>query len=180
MTCLIAREAGTPKGIKPVEWRLLTNREIPGLDEAVELIDWYRARWEIEMFFNVLKNGCRVESLQLMSVAKIELALALYMVVSWRLLRMMRFGRIHPELDAALMFAEEEWQAAYILAKKPIPDKPPTVREVVRRIAGLGGFIGRKSDGEPGVKTLWLGWQRVRDFVEGMEYVRKHHGRRCG
>lgn len=180
VTCLVAREVGAPKGIKPVEWRLLTNREIQGLNGAVELIDWYRARWEIEMFFNVLKNGCRVESLQLMSVGKIELALALYMVVSWRLLRMMRFGRIHPDLDAALMFSAEEWQAAYILAKKPVPDKPPGVREVVRRIAGLGGFIGRKSDGEPGVKTLWLGWQRVRDFVEGMEYVRKHHGGRCG
>lgn len=180
VTCLIAREVGAPKGIKPVEWRLLTNREIQGLDDAVELIDWYRARWEIEMFFNVLKNGCRVESLQLMNVAKIELALALYMVVAWRLQRMMRFGRIHPDLDAALMFSKEEWQAAYILAKKPVPDKPPTVREVIRRIAGLGGFIGRKGDGEPGVKTLWLGWQRVRDFVEGMDYVSKHHGRRCG
>ncbi|MDP2783091.1 MAG: IS4 family transposase, partial [Sulfurimicrobium sp.] len=58
---------------------------------------------------------------------------------------------------------------------KPVPKKPPCVRDVIRRIAGLGGFLGRKGDGEPGVKTLWLGWQRVRDFVEGLEYARKYH-----
>src|ERR1035437_2883853 len=65
MTCLVAREVGAPKGVKPIEWRLLTNREASSLETVFELIDWYRARWEIEMFFNVLKNGCRIETLQL-------------------------------------------------------------------------------------------------------------------
>ncbi|GHT87517.1 hypothetical protein AGMMS49543_23780 [Betaproteobacteria bacterium] len=72
----------TPKA-KPLEWRLLTNRVARTLEAVTELIDWYRCRWEIETFFNVLKNGCRIEALQLGSVAKIELALALYMVVAW-------------------------------------------------------------------------------------------------
>lgn len=175
VTCLVAREVDAPEGAKPVEWRLLTNREAATLDVAVELIDWYRARWEIEMFFHVLKNGCRVETLQLASIGKIELALAVYMVVAWRLARLMRLGRTHPDLDAALLFSTEEWQAAYILAKKPVPKKPPCARDVIHRIAGLGGFLGRKSDGEPGVKTLWLGWQRVRDFVEGAEYAKTIH-----
>lgn len=174
-TCLVARETNLPKGVKPVEWRLLTNREAGNLAAAAGLIDWYRARWEIEMFFNVLKNGCRVETLQVAVIGKIELALAVYMVVAWRLQRMMRLGRIDPDLDAALLFSTEEWQAAYILAKKAVPKAPPCIRDVVRRIAGLGGFLGRKGDGEPGVKTLWLGWQRVRDFVEGLEYARKCH-----
>ena len=78
MTCLIAKETGAPDGVKPVEWRLLTNRAAQTLDDLVELIEWYRCRWEIEIFFNVLKNGCRVEALQLGSVAKLELALAVY------------------------------------------------------------------------------------------------------
>jgi hypothetical protein len=81
---------------------------------------------------------------------------------------MMRLGRIHPDQDAALLFSTEEWQAAYILAKRPVPKSPPCVRDVIRRFAGLRGFLGRKGDGEPGVKPLWLGWQRVRDFVEGL------------
>lgn len=175
VTCAIAREVGAPAGVKPVEWRLLTNRAATGFEAVVELIDWYRCRWEIETFFHVLKNGCRVEALQLGHIGQLELALAVYMVVSWRLARLVRLGRTHPDLDASALFTDEEWQGAYILAKKPIPLTIPTIREVIRQIAMLGGFLGRKGDGEPGVKTLWLGLQRVRDFVVGVEYMRGIH-----
>ncbi|GHT94189.1 hypothetical protein FACS1894116_07810 [Betaproteobacteria bacterium] len=65
-------------------------------------------------------------------------------------------GRVHPELAATELFTDGECKGAYILDKKPIPTKPPTIRDVIRQIAKLGGFLGRKSDGEPGVKTLWL------------------------
>lgn len=177
VTCAIAREVGAPAGVKPVEWRLLTNRAVAGFEAVVELIDWYRCRWEIETFFHVLKNGCRVEALQLGHVGQLELALAVYMVVSWRLARLVRLGRTHPDLDASALFTDEEWQGAYILAKKPIPRTAPTIREVIRQIAMLGGFLGRKGDGEPGVKTLWLGLQRVRDFVVGVEYMRGIHAK---
>ena len=81
-TSLIAREIDTPAGAKPVEWRLLTNREVGTLAAAVELIEWYRARWEIESLSKVLKNACKVEALQLGSIEKLERALALFMV--WR------------------------------------------------------------------------------------------------
>ena len=172
VTCLIAKEMAPPDGVKAVEWRLLSNRKAETLDDLVELIEWYRCRWEIETFFNVLKNGCRVEALQLGSAGKIELALAVYMVVSWRLARLVRLGRTHPDLDATALFTDEEWKGAYVLAKKPVPKTPPSIREVIRQVAMLGGFLGRKSDGEPGVKTLWLGFQRVRDFVEGVEHMR--------
>ena len=172
VTCLIAREIAAPDGVKPVEWRLLTNRQAQTLDDLVELIEWYRCRWEIETFFHVLKNGCRVEALQLGSAGKLELALAVYMVVSWRLARLVRLGRTHPDLAATMLFTADEWKGAYILAKKHVPKTPPTLREIIRRIAMLGGFLGRKGDGEPGVKTLWLGFQRIRDFVEGVEHMR--------
>ena len=175
VTCLIAKEMAPPDGVKAVEWRLLSNRKAETLDDLVELIEWYRCRWEIETFFNVLKNGCRVEALQLGSAGKVELALAVYMVVSWRLARLVRLGRTHPDLDATALFTDEEWKGAYILAKKPLPKTPPSIREVIRQVAMLGGFLGRKGDGEPGVKTLWLGFQRIRDFVEGVEHMRTIH-----
>ena len=173
VTCVVAKEMNPPTGCNAVEWRLLTNRSAADFADAVELIDWYRCRWEIEIFFNVLKNGCRVEALQLGSVAKLELALAVYMVVAWRLARLVRLGRTHPDLAASALFTEAEWKGAHILAKKKPPTEPPTIREVIRQIAMLGGFLGRKSDGEPGVKTLWLGFARVRDFVEGVEHMRQ-------
>jgi hypothetical protein len=156
MTCLQAHEVGAPAGEKPVCWRLLTNRPAHDLASAQELIEWYRARWEIEMFFHVLKTGCRVEALQLASLTKIERVLALYMVVSWRIARLMRLGRTCPDLPAALMFEPDEINAAYVLTEKPVPSTPPRLNDVVRRVAMLGGFLARKGDGEPGVKTLWI------------------------
>lgn len=174
VTCLVATEIDPPPGCKAVEWRLLSNREVVDLDAAVQLIDWYRCRWEIETLFRVLKNGCRVETLQLGSRPKLELALAVYLVVSWRLARLVRLGRIHPDWSAELFFDKTEWTGAYILNKKKPPAKPPSVREVVRLIAQLGGFLARKGDGEPGVKSLWLGFQTLRHFVSGFEIARKH------
>ena len=71
-----------PAGSQPVVWRLLTNRSVATLTQATELIDWYRARWEIEMFFLILKEGCKVEQLQLEDIERLEVAPALYMVIA--------------------------------------------------------------------------------------------------
>jgi hypothetical protein len=175
VTSLVAREIGAPPGVKPIQWRLLTNPTAETLESVVELIDWYRARWEIELLFLVLKEGCRVEALQLGTMERIERALALFLVVAWRIARLMRLGRTLPDLDAALLLEPEEWQAAYILAKKPLPKQPPRLNEVLRLIARSGGFLGRKRDGEPGVKTIWLGLQRIMDFAAGIKFAREAH-----
>ena len=85
----------------------------------------------------------------------------------------MRLGRACPDLNAQLMFEPDEWQAAYILNKKRPPDTPPTFNEVVRLVARLGGFLARTGDGEPGVKTIWLGMQRILDFAAGVRFSRE-------
>ena len=168
VTCVIAREVDAPPDVKPIEWRLLTNRTVDTLESAAELIDWYRARWDIELLFLVLKEGCRVEALQLSILERLERPLAWFLVVSWRIAKLMRLGRALPDLDAELFLAPEEWQAASILSEKPLPKEPPCLNTVVCLIAGLGGFIGRKGDGQPGAKTVWLGLQRVTDFAAGL------------
>ena len=93
------------------------------------------------------------------------------MVVAWRIARLMRLDRTCPNLDAALLFEKDEWQAAYILNRKKVPKSPPKLNEVIRLIATLGGFLGRKGDGEPGVKTIWLGLQRVVDLAAGLKFT---------
>jgi hypothetical protein len=175
VTCLIARETRVRPGHKPLEWRLLTNRGVTSLAQAAQLIDWYRCRWEIEILFHVLKNGCRVQALQLGHIKKLELALAIYLVVAWRLAHLVRLGRVHPELPASEVFDQVEWQAAWLLAEKEPPKQPPPLREVIRRIAMLGGFLARKGDGEPGVRTLWQGFARISSFVRGVEKMRAIH-----
>lgn len=167
VTCIVAREIDPPPSIKPVEWRLLTNRHAASLAEANELIDWYRARWEIEMLFDILKNACRVEALQLSGIDKLERALAMYMVVAWRIAHLMRLGRTCPDLEAKAFFDWAEIKAAYLLTKVTQPQNPG-LNEVLRLIARRGGFLGRKSDGEPGVKTIWSGLMKVRLVAEAL------------
>jgi hypothetical protein len=171
VSCLIATEVDPPKGVKPVIWRLLSNRRADTLEQALELVQWYRARWEIELFFLVLKEGCRVERLQLGHVDRLYTALALYMVVAWRINRLMRLGRQLPDLPADLLFETQEWQAAYILNRKIPPKQVPGLNTVVRLVARLGGFLARKHDGEPGVKTLWLGMREIAVFVQGFRFA---------
>lgn len=171
-TCIVAREFGVPAGTKPIEWRLLTNRTATTAVEVTELIDWYRARWEVEMLFNVFKAGCKVEELQLGTIERIERALALYLVVAWRIAYLMRMGRTCPDLDAGLFFDPDEIQAAYLLNKKR-PPATSTLNEVIRLIARAGGFLARKSDGEPGAKTIWQGLSDVRASAHTIKTLRE-------
>ena len=120
----------------------------------------------------MLKEGCRVEQSQPSRIERLETALAPYMVLAWRINRLMRLGRALPALAAALLFEADEWRAAFILNKLPVPPQTPGLNTLVRLIACRGGFLARKHDGEPGVKTIWLGLHEIAVFVEGLRCAR--------
>lgn len=143
-------------GVTPVVWRLLTKREAQETDDIVELVNWYLARWEIGMFFHVLKTGCKVEALQLSKMERVERALVLYMVVAWRIARLMRLGRTCPELDTSLFFDADEIRGAYVLAKEDRPNTPVTLNWLFRMVASLGGFIGPRVMANPAQKRSEL------------------------
>jgi len=89
---------------------------------------------------------------------------------------LMRLGRICPDLSAELIFDPLEWKSSYGLLDKKIPKKVPTLNAVLRNLATLGGFLGRKSDGDPGAKSIWIGFQRIQDCVYGIQMARKLKG----
>lgn len=169
VTAILAREEHPPMGEKAIVWRLLTNRPAETLVAMVELIDWYRRRWLVEIFFRILKSGCRVEALQLGTLERLERALALYLIIAWRILHLVTWGRESPNLSCEAVFDPEEWQAAWIVAHraKP-PDTPPPLGQMTRLIASFGGFLGRKGDGPPGPKAIWEGMQKVYAFAIGI------------
>jgi hypothetical protein len=172
-TAILAREEQPPAGQKAVEWRLLTNRTAETLVRVVELIDWYRRRWRAEIFFRIWKSGCRVEALQLGTLERLERALVLYLIIAWRILHLVTWGRDCPNLPCDVVFDPEEWQAAWIVAHRAQPPAtPPPLGQMVRLIAGFGGFLGRKHDGHPGPKALWEGMQKVRAFAIAFEATR--------
>jgi Transposase DNA-binding/Transposase Tn5 dimerisation domain len=170
------REQGTvPEGEEPIEWVLVTSVYIGSFEDAVEIVKAYAQRWKVERYHYVLKSGCRIEDLQLEHVSRIERALALYNVVAWRLLRLTYWSRAEPEQPCTTALEEDEWKALWVIgASKPLPKQPPKLREAVRMIAKLGGFQGRKNDGEPGVQSLWWGFRRLMDFT--LAYRRLTYG----
>ena len=169
VTAILAREEPPPTGEPAIEWWLLTNRTADTLADVVQLIDWYRRRWLIEVFFRIWKSGCRVEALQLGTLERLERALVIYLIIAWRILYLVTEGRDCPNLPCDVVFDPEEWQAAWIVAHRAKPPAiPPPLGQMARLIAGFGGFLGRKRDGHPGPKALWEGMQKVRAFAIGI------------
>jgi len=173
VTALLATEPNPPAGEDPLDWLLLTNLPIDTPEQATEKLAWYLCRWQVEVYFKVLKSGCRVEQLQLETRERLEPALAFYMIIAWRVLYLTMLGRECPEMPCDSVFADEEWQAVYLVTqRKPPPDTPPSLDTMVRMVASLGGFLNRKGDGFPGPKTLWIGLQRIPDFVLALDAQR--------
>jgi len=165
---VLAKEIEAPANIEPLEWMLLTTCPVLDFDQAVEKLGWYAKRWGIEVYHRTLKSGCKIEQRQLGAADRIEACLAIDMVVAWRILHLTKLGRETPDVPCTVFFEEAEWKAlsAYI-SKDPIPPaEPPSLREAIRMVASLGGFLGRKCDGQPGAKSLWLGLQRLDDITD--------------
>jgi len=164
---VLAREVEAPGNVEPIDWMLLTTCDVSGFDEATERLSWYAVRWGIEVYHRTLKSGCKIEERQLGSADRIETCLAIDMVVAWRIFHLCKLGRETPDVACTVYFEEAEWKAlsAYT-TKDPVPPvQPPPLREAMRMAARLGGFLGRKSDGDPGTKSLWIGLQRLDDLT---------------
>ena len=171
LQAILVTEVDPTPEIEPISWLLLTTLEITTLQDVLQYVQWYSYRWLIERYHYVLKSGCGIEKLQLETAHRIEMALATYSIVAWRLLWLTYLARCSPSTSCQQVLEPHEWQVLYAtLHQQLYPHKaPPTLAEVVNWIARLGGFLGRKGDGSPGVKVLWRGWTRLHDLVQGWE-----------
>jgi hypothetical protein len=163
-----AVERGAPSGEEPVEWKLITTLEVKTLAQALEVIGYYTERFQIEVFHRTLKSGCKIEERQLGNAERIEGCLAIDMVVGWRIVHLTKLGREVPEVPCTVFFEEAQWKALVALVSGDwrVPNKPPTLREAILMMAKrLGGFLGRKGDGEPGTEVIWKALQRLDDIA---------------
>jgi hypothetical protein len=156
-----AQEVEAPEKVTPLQWRLLTTLPVTTLEQAVEKIEWYSKRWGIEVYHRTLKSGCKIEERQLGYADRIETCLAVDVVVAWRIFHLCKLGRQTPDVACTVYFEEAQWKALVAYVTRTHPEKPPTLRQAMRMTASLGGFLGRKGDGEPGTQTLWLGLQKL-------------------
>ena len=164
---LVREENPSPEIEEPITWLLLTTLPINTIEDVKKYVRWYSYRWLIERYHYVLKSGCGMEKLQLRTAQRLEMALATYSIVAWRLLWLTYLARCAPQLSCEEVLEPHQWQSLYATIHHhtyPHPS-PPTLAEVVLWIARLGGFLGRKGDGFPGVKVLWRGLTRLDDIA---------------
>jgi len=173
---VLAEEIDAPGGQEPLKWMLLTTLDVNSFEDATRVLSWYAGRWGIEVYHRTLKSGCKIEQRPLANADRIEACLAIDMVVAWRIFHLTKLGRETPEVPCSVFFEEAEWKALYsYVHQEPIPPKePPSLREAVRMVAGLGGFLGRKGDGDPGTKSIWLGLQRLDDLTAMWKFLIHH------
>jgi len=174
LTAILVREEDPPAEVdEPIEWLLLTNTSVQNFDDALRVIGWYGCRWHIELYHKILKSGCTVEDCRLEKAERLQNYIALMSVVAWRLHWLTYINRTDPNLPCTVILTATEWQALYMrIHRTPsLPLAPPTVRQAVRWIAQLGGFLGRKRDGEPGITVIWRGWQRLQDMADTWSLV---------
>jgi len=168
LNAIEVRETDAPEGARPILWRLLTDLSVDSVDEAMRCVRYYEMRWLIERYHYVLKSGCHIEESQLRTVDRLERLVALLSAVALRLLWMTYSARVNSDAPCTVAFSDLEWSVLYQQRMlRPPPDQPPPLRDAVLWLAKLGGFLGRKGDGEPGVKVLWRGLTRLQDIVVG-------------
>ena len=183
VNCVLVTEPNPPEGAEPIEWVLLTSLPIDTVEQVLTIIKFYCGRWGIEIYFRILKSGCKVEESQLHTAERFLPYLALCMIVAWRIQYLVMLGRECPDLPCDIAFDDDEWKTAYAVVKnQPPPKKPPSLKMMISLVASLGGYLGRKGDGEPGPKALWVGLQRLTDLVRGSRAFRPARRRpsRCG
>lgn len=170
VSAVYVNEQAPPKGEEPIEWMLLTSVPVPTRAVAEMIVGWYRCRWEIEIFFRVLKQGCTIEKLRLETDQRLLNGIAIYLIIAWRIHTITMRSREQPKARCDVVFSEKEWKTIYLMKEKKKPPKqPPPLRTITRMLAQLGGFLARKGDGEPGIKNIWRGYRCLKDYIDALD-----------
>ncbi len=160
-------EQAPPEGVEPIEWFLLTSREISSVADAQQCLQDYALRWRIEDWHRVLKSGCKIEELGHQRAERLERALAINLVIAWHIMVMTLLGREIPELPAEVLFSDLEIEVLQAYSKANRLKPPTNLGETVRLVARLGGYLGRKHDPPPGHQLMWYGYRELTSMCTG-------------
>jgi hypothetical protein len=149
-----------------VSWLLITSLPVETIADVELVVDCYVARWGIEVYFRIFKTGCRVEQIQLETVARLKTCLAFYEVIAWRVMYTTYLNRASPELPCDVVFDSSEWKSVWHVTQKTAPPaEPPSLGEFMKVLTGLGGYNNRRKENPAGPQTVWVGIRRMTDFA---------------
>jgi hypothetical protein len=158
-------EVDAPQGVTPIRWVLFTSLPVATFDDAWTVIGYYELRWLVEEYHKAIKTGCATESRQLKAAGRLEALVGLTSVIAIRLLQLKSLARTNPEVPAQRV-VPRVWLRMLKLARPGLNRVHDlTVGQFYREVAKLGGFLGRKSDGDPGWITIWRGWEKLNTYV---------------
>lgn len=160
-------EENPPEGIEPLEWRLITTIEIDSKEKAIQCLRWYKLRWRIEDWHRVLKTGCKIERLAHKTAERLKRAIAINMVIAWRIMLMTLLGREVPNLPAEVLFSDIEIEVLQRHALKKKLKKPSSLGDAVILLGRLGGYLGRGKDPPPGHEVIWKGYSQLQTMCMG-------------
>ena len=171
MNAVMAIEENPPEGQEALVWVFLTTLPIDTFEQVALIIRYYLARWEIEIFFKVLKSGCKVEDRRFKECESLLSLIAVFLIIAWRIMYVLKLGRESPEISCDVIFSEAEWKSVYKIThkKSELPLAPPNLGNFIRMIAMLGGYLNRKNDPPPGPLLMWKGMLRMNDFALAWE-----------
>jgi len=153
------KEIGGPNDGTDVDWLLITTLPIDTIDEILLVIDYYIARWAVEIYFRILKTGCRVEDIQLETTHRLKNCLALYCIIAWRVQYLTYLNRTSPTLLCTAVFTATEWKSVWkVVQRKPLPKEPPLLSDFMKLLSqsfwktGLSR-VNQLEDGSKDFKT---------------------------
>ena len=155
-------EPAPQEGAERLHWLLWSTEEVGTLEEALKVVRIYKLRWQIEEVHLCLKSGCGVEKLQFDTAERIIKLLVLFLPIAVRIVQLRTLAREQPQASCTLVLSRDEWHTLWTYFNKKPPletTRIPSIAQVVMWIGRLGGHLGRKRDGMPGVRTLWRGWR---------------------
>lgn len=163
---VLVEEVGGPGDGTDVCWILLTTLPIDSAEDILRVIEYYVTRWTIEVYFRILKTGCRVEEMQLETTERIQNCLAFYRIIAWRVMYLTHLNRTSPSLPCIAVFDDCEWKSVWrVVTKEDLPETPPTLGEFMRLLTRLGGYNNRRTESPPGPQPVWVGLRRMTDFA---------------
>jgi len=165
------REVRPPQKQQPLHWVLYSRESASTFEEALRAITYYEQRPRVEDYHKCLKTGLAVERRRYQSGDRLEPVIGVICVQAVRLLQLRDLARKSPETPAKGVVPVEWLETLQRIRQRPTAIH--TVRDFLRAVAGLGGFLGRKCDGEPGWLTLWRGLETLLIALRGYRQRKK-------
>lgn len=171
------KEQARLKGEEPLHWVLLTSLCADTFLKALEVVTIYRERWLIEDYHKALKSGTSIERFQLESADALESVIGITAVLATRLLGLQLLAAKAPQTPLPADFVDPQ-VLAILEARYGAPKDGWSVSGYLRAVARMGGFLGRRSDGSPGWKTLWRGMREIASILRAIDLVTAQ--KKCG